>query len=96
MPIVPAEVYGVHPELDTLGCTVYTCQARLSMRSDHVPPPSTPERTPLTRQRALDAAVELADRDGIDAVSMRNLASRLGVVPMALYKHVANKEDLLD
>jgi AcrR family transcriptional regulator len=55
-----------------------------------------PTRPPLSRQRALDAAVALADADGIDAVSMRNLAARLDVVPMALYKHVANKEDLLD
>lgn len=37
----------------------------------------------------------LADREGIDGVSMRHLAAMLGVVPMALYKHVANKEDLL-
>lgn len=54
------------------------------------------QRTPLSRERALRAAVELADADGIDAVSMRNLAGHLGVVPMALYKHVTNKEDLLD
>lgn len=53
-------------------------------------------RPPLSRDRALDAAVELADAEGVDAVSMRNLAARLDVVPMALYKHVANKEDLLD
>ena len=38
----------------------------------------------------------LADNEGIDAVSMRNLASRLWVVPMAMYRHVANKEDPLD
>jgi AcrR family transcriptional regulator len=50
----------------------------------------------LNRQRALLAAVDLADGEGIEAVSMRNLAARLGVVPMALYKHVAHKEDLLD
>ena len=55
-----------------------------------------PQRIPLSRDRALTAAVALADEAGIDAVSMRNLAQRLGVVPMALYKHVANKEDLLD
>jgi AcrR family transcriptional regulator len=61
-----------------------------------VPPSSVEKRTPLDRQRALQAAVELADTGGIDAVSMRNLASRLGVVPMALYRHVVNKEDLLD
>lgn len=57
--------------------------------------PSHPARPALTRERALRAAVALADGDGIDAVSMRNLAARLGVTPMALYKHVANKEDLL-
>jgi AcrR family transcriptional regulator len=53
-------------------------------------------RTPLTRDRVLRAAVELADETGIDALSMRKLAQTLGVVPMALYKHVANKEELLD
>ncbi|WP_222268718.1 TetR/AcrR family transcriptional regulator [Modestobacter marinus] len=53
-------------------------------------------RAPLNRDRVLRAAVALADETGIDALSMRNLAERLGVVPMALYKHVANKEELLD
>ena len=55
-----------------------------------------PPRVRLNRDRVLRAAVDLADRDGIDSVSMRNLAEQLGVVPMALYKHVANKEELLD
>ncbi|MCB0898159.1 MAG: TetR/AcrR family transcriptional regulator C-terminal domain-containing protein [Actinobacteria bacterium] len=55
-----------------------------------------PARKPVTRERALAEAVALADADGIDAVSMRNLAARLDVVPMALYKHVTNKSDLLD
>jgi AcrR family transcriptional regulator len=53
-------------------------------------------RTPLNRERVLRAAVALADESGIESLSMRNLAERLGVVPMALYKHVANKEELLD
>lgn len=53
-------------------------------------------RAPLTRDRVLRAAVELADGTGIDALSMRKLAQALGVVPMALYKHVTNKEELLD
>jgi AcrR family transcriptional regulator len=44
----------------------------------------------------LEAAVTLADEIGIDALSIRRLAQELGVVPMALYKHVADKEDLLD
>ena len=51
---------------------------------------------PLNRDRVLAAAVELADEVGIEALSMRRLAQELGVVPMALYKHVANKEELLD
>lgn len=53
-------------------------------------------RTPLTRERVLLTAVELADETGLEGVSMRRLADRLGVVPMALYKHVANKDRLLD
>ncbi|KGH46895.1 TetR family transcriptional regulator [Modestobacter caceresii] len=53
-------------------------------------------RAPLSTDRVLRAAVELADAVGIDAVSMRRLAQELGVVPMALYKHVANKDQLLD
>lgn len=43
----------------------------------------------------LQAAVALADEQGLPAVSMRPLAERLGVVPMALYKHVKGKEDLI-
>jgi AcrR family transcriptional regulator len=53
-------------------------------------------RAPLSRQVVLRSAVTLADHGGIEAVSMRNLAQGLGVVPMALYKHVTNKEELLD
>ncbi len=53
-------------------------------------------RTRLSRTRVLQAAVELADGAGLDGFSMRALAQELGVVPMALYRHVANKEDLLD
>ena len=44
----------------------------------------------------LRAAVALADEAGIEAVSMRKLAEELGVVPMAAYKHVAGKDELLD
>jgi len=53
-------------------------------------------RAPLTRERVLAEAVALADVDGLEALSMRALADRLGVVPMALYKHVRDKEALLD
>ena len=53
-------------------------------------------RVRLNRDRVLQAAVSLADEVGIEALSMRRLAQEFDVVPMALYKHVANKEELLD
>jgi AcrR family transcriptional regulator len=53
-------------------------------------------RTRLSRPLVLEAAVALADQDGLEGFSMRRLAQELGVVPMALYKHVANKDELLD
>jgi AcrR family transcriptional regulator len=53
-------------------------------------------RAPLSKQRVLGAAVALADARGVESLSMRKLAQELGVVPMALYKHVANKDELLD
>jgi AcrR family transcriptional regulator len=59
-------------------------------------PVMTTPRVRLNRDRVLQAAVGLADEVGIEALSMRRLAEELGVVPMALYKHVANKEQLLD
>jgi AcrR family transcriptional regulator len=53
-------------------------------------------REPLTKERILRAAVALADKGGVESLSMRRLAQELGVVPMALYKHVANKDEMLD
>ena len=57
------------------------------------PPPK--RRAPLTRERIIDAAVELADQEGIGAVTMRRLGQRLGVEAMSLYKHVADKDAVL-
>ena len=57
---------------------------------------ATHRRAALSRDRVLRAAVALADSARIESLSMRRLADELGVVPMALYKHVANKEELLD
>jgi AcrR family transcriptional regulator len=51
-------------------------------------------RTPLTRKRVLNAALCMADKHGIEALSMRQLAQALGVEAMSLYNHVANKEDV--
>ena len=53
-------------------------------------------RAQLTRQRVVAAAIELADREGIESISMRRLAQELGVEAMSLYTHVRNKNDLLD
>jgi AcrR family transcriptional regulator len=53
-------------------------------------------RIPLSRERVLRAAIELADTAGLEAVTMRNLAHGLGVEAMSLYYHVSNKEALLD
>jgi AcrR family transcriptional regulator len=53
-------------------------------------------REPLTKGRILRASVALADEVGVESLSMRRLAQELGVVPMALYKHVANKDELFD
>lgn len=55
-----------------------------------------PRRPALTRQLVLDAAVRVADGGGLGAVSMRNVASELGVEAMSLYHHIAGKEALLD
>jgi AcrR family transcriptional regulator len=53
-------------------------------------------RQPLSRERVVRAAMALADAGGIDALTMRRLGDELGVEAMSLYKHVANKDDLID
>jgi AcrR family transcriptional regulator len=57
---------------------------------------TAPPREPLSRERILGTAIALADEGGVESLSMRKIALELGVVPMALYKHVANKDELLD
>ncbi|MCA0295224.1 MAG: TetR/AcrR family transcriptional regulator C-terminal domain-containing protein [Actinobacteria bacterium] len=53
-------------------------------------------RPALTRQRVIDAAVALADREGIEALTIRALAVELDTKPMTLYHHVAGKEAIID
>ncbi len=53
-------------------------------------------RAGLTRERLISAALAIVDRDGLDALSMRRLGAELGVDPMAAYRHIPNKEALLD
>src|SRR5215216_5548720 len=56
----------------------------------------TEARLPLSRDRILKAALELADERGIESLSMRKLGQALGFEAMSLYNHVANKDDVLD
>ncbi len=56
----------------------------------------TAPHIPLSRERILLAAILLADKGGIESLSMRKIAQELGVQAMSLYNHVANKDDLLD
>jgi AcrR family transcriptional regulator len=53
-------------------------------------------RAPLNRDRVLRTAMKLADKEGIEGLSMRRLAQALKVEAMSLYNHVANKEEILD
>lgn len=54
------------------------------------------ERTRLSRSHVVRAAVRYVDEHGLDALSMHKLGAVLGVKAMSLYKHVANKDDVLD
>ncbi|GAB3429123.1 TetR/AcrR family transcriptional regulator [Actinophytocola sediminis] len=59
-------------------------------------PPNRPTPAPLSREQIVRTAIELADADGLDAVSLRKVATALGVGPMRLYGYIASKEELLD
>ncbi len=66
------------------------------MPQPHAAATAAPARTPLTRDRILEAAIGLADRDGIETLTIRRLATELDVKPMTLYHHVDGKEAVLD
>jgi TetR/AcrR family tetracycline transcriptional repressor len=61
-----------------------------------VPPTKTETRPSLSRDLVADRALEIADAEGLEAVTIRRLATELGVTPMALYWHFKTKDDLLD
>jgi AcrR family transcriptional regulator len=65
---------------------------RLWDRTAHAKEP----RRSLSLDRIVNAAIEIADTEGLSALSMARLAERLGSAPMSLYRHVANKEELYD
>jgi len=73
-----------------LPCTPYSCQVTSSQFSDDG------ERTRLTRAAVVDRALALADAAGLDALTIRKLATELGVTPMALYWHFRGKDELLE
>src|SRR3954464_10399544 len=57
---------------------------------------SPPQRARLSRERVLRAAVAVADAGGMGSLTIRSLADELGVKPMSVYHHVANKDEILD
>jgi AcrR family transcriptional regulator len=62
----------------------------------HAPDHEPRRRNVLTRERVVAEALSAVTTDGVEALSMRSLATRLDVVPGALYRHVRNKEQLYD
>lgn len=60
------------------------------------PSPESTAQLPLSRERILQVALQRADAEGLEALSMRKLAQELGVKAMSLYNHVANKDDMVD
>ncbi|WP_035856225.1 TetR/AcrR family transcriptional regulator C-terminal domain-containing protein [Cryptosporangium arvum] len=73
-----------------------------SASAGELPPPGLsaaaarrPREGSLSRERIVDAAVRIADADGMTELSMRRVAAELGVATMALYRYVPSKEDLI-
>jgi TetR/AcrR family transcriptional regulator, tetracycline repressor protein len=75
--------------MDTLPCTAYSCQVMGPAQAREA------EKTRLTKQAVVDRALALGDAEGIEALTIRRIATELGVTPMALYWHFRNKEELL-
>ena len=71
-----------------LTCTAYSCQAMAQTAVDE-------GRTRLSKTAVVDRALALSDAEGLDALTIRRLATELGVTPMALYWHFRSKEELL-
>ncbi len=79
-------------------CTPYSCQVTSPRQLDPTAGPARDEgeRTRLTRKAVVGRALQIADADGLDALTIRKLAQELGVTPMALYWHFRSKDELLD
>jgi AcrR family transcriptional regulator len=96
-PIVPA-VRGRPRRYCGRACQARAYRARRDGSASRSPsrPAPPPHPSELSRARVVRAAIRLADADGIEAVSMRVLAARLGVATMALYRYVSGKDDLVE
>jgi TetR/AcrR family tetracycline transcriptional repressor len=81
---------------DTAPDSEGTSEAATAPESEKNRSPEKGRGTSLTRERIVRSALEIVDRDGLRALSMRRLGAELGVDPMAAYYHVPNKEALLD
>lgn len=88
--------YGVSNQAPVSSGTRFVGKNNLVTTPPAPPAPADVARIPLTRDRVLRAAIELADREGIEAVSMRRLGAELSVEAMSLYNHVPNKAAVLD
>jgi AcrR family transcriptional regulator len=92
-----SEVYGVHLPAPNVGVRRTLVKGFVDFGQEILMSrQGAAQRVRLNRDRVLQAAVALADDVGLAPLSMRRLAQELDVVPMALYKHVANKDELLD
>ena len=69
-----------------MACTTYSCQV-IEAKTD--------QNTRLTKDAVVDRALELADSQGLETLTIRKLAAELGVTPMALYWHFRSKDELL-
>ena len=71
-------------------------RSKRSRQTRELPQPAQAGEPPLSRERIVTTAVELLDAQGLDGLTMRRLADRLGSGVMSLYWHVDNKEDVFD
>src|SRR5215212_8293489 len=93
--MIPPEGYA----LSGLRCKAYAYNVSSSRVEGRTPVPPTeagPGRARLSRGRVLRAGIALADTGGLESLTMRRLGEELGVEAMSLYKHVANKDALID
>ena len=93
--IVVCTLY-VNDLVETLSRTLYAVnEPRECRRGNMDIAASSPRRVPLTTERIVAQAVRIADENGVSGLSMRSLARSLGFEVMALYNHIANKQELL-